>query len=255
MRDYREYLALDRLPHMWCAGCGHGIVLGALARAFADLDLDPSQIVVVTGIGCWGKADDYLRTNALHGTHGRALAFATGVKGARPSLRVVALMGDGDGVTIGGNHLIHAARRNLSITALMVNNYNYGMTGGQYSATTPHGGRTTTSREGCPEDAFDACALVAASGAALVARTSAYHPAQIRALLRQALTTPGFSFVEVASTCPTYFGRFNQEPGPAGQLKDVSESAGSLGIVGKRQVDDFHTRYWRIHGKGDGYER
>ncbi|HAI21282.1 MAG TPA: 2-oxoacid:ferredoxin oxidoreductase subunit beta [Clostridiales bacterium UBA8153] len=240
---------------MWCAGCGHGIVLGALARAFSDLDLDPSQIVVVTGIGCWGKADDYLRTNALHGTHGRALAFATGVKGARPSLQVVALMGDGDGVTIGGNHLIHAARRNLSITGLMVNNYNYGMTGGQYSATTPYGGLTTTSREGCPEEAFDTCALVAAAGAALVARTSAYQPAQLRALLRQALTTPGFSFVEVASTCPTYFGRFNQAPGPAEQLKDVAASVGSPGIVAKRQVDDFHARYWRIHGKGDEHER
>jgi len=167
----------------------------------------------------------------------------------------VALMGDGDGMTIGGNHLIHAARRNLTITAVMVNNYNYGMTGGQYSATTPLGCRTTTSREGCPEEAFDACALVAAAGAALVARTSAYHPVQIRALVRQALTTPGFSFVEIASTCPTYFGRFNQRLGPAEELKAVAESARPTGVICKRQLDDFHARYWRIHGEGDGHER
>ncbi|MEW6523719.1 MAG: thiamine pyrophosphate-dependent enzyme [Bacillota bacterium] len=255
MRDFRDYLALDRLPHMWCAGCGNGTVLGALARALGDLDLDPSQVVVVTGIGCWGKADDYMRTNALHGTHGRALAFATGIKGARPSLTVVALMGDGDCMTIGGNHLIHAARRNLSLTAVMVNNYNYGMTGGQYSATTPYGCRTTTSRKGCPEDAFDACALVTAAGAAMVARTSVFHPVQTRALFRQALTTPGFCFVEVASTCPTHFGRLNHRTGPAGHLEDVANAAGNPGVICKRKLDDFHARYWRIHGKADEHER
>jgi 2-oxoglutarate ferredoxin oxidoreductase subunit beta len=224
-----------------------------LARAFADLDLEPARIVVVTGIGCWGKADDYLRTNALHGTHGRALPFATGVKAVNPELVVVALMGDGDCMTIGGNHLLHAARRNLSLTAVVVNNFNYGMTGGQYSATTPLGSRTSTSRAGCPEEPMDACAVVAAAGAALVARSSVYHVEQTRRLVREALTTPGFSFVEVASTCPTHFGRFNQSADPVQMLETLRHH--QPGVVSRRPVDDFHARYWRLHGKADGHAR
>lgn len=134
---YRDYLVESRLPTIWCPGCGNGIVLKAILKAFADLGLDRKKTVAVSGIGCWGWADDYIDTNAFHGTHGRALAFATGIKLANPELTVVVLMGDGDGATIGGNHLIHAARRNVDLTAVVVNNFNYGMTGGQYSGTTP----------------------------------------------------------------------------------------------------------------------
>ena len=146
--NYLDYLRTDKFPHFWCSGCGNGIVLCAIARAFEELDLTLENTVVVTGIGCWGKADDYVRTNSFHGTHGRALAFATGIKLANPSLNVVVLMGDGDGITIGGNHFIHAARRNVDVTAILVNNFNYGMTGGQYSGTTPEERITTTSRYG-----------------------------------------------------------------------------------------------------------
>lgn len=154
-----EYLRYDKLPLFWCPGCSDGIVLGAIVRSFAELGLKKEEIVVVTGIGCWGKADDYLGTHTLHVTHGRALAFATGVKAAKPELTVVALMGDGDCATIGGNHFIHAARRNIGVTAIVVNNLNYGMTGGQYSATTPEGSSTSTSPLGSLEPAFDLCEL------------------------------------------------------------------------------------------------
>ena len=141
----RSLLNKSALPLMWCAGCGNGIVLNALLCAMDELELKKENVLVVTGIGCWGKADDYIAANALHVTHGRALAFATGAKAANPELNVIVLMGDGDGTTIGGNHLIHTARRNMDLTAIIVNNLNYGMTGGQYSATTPSGAITSTS--------------------------------------------------------------------------------------------------------------
>ena len=145
---FEDYLVQDKMPFFWCAGCGDGIVMGALLRAFAKFEYDKKNTVVVTGIGCWGKADDYISTNTFHGTHGRALAFATGIKLANPKLKVIALMGDGDGATIGGNHFIHAARRNVDVTAIVVNNFNYGTKGGQYSGTTPENTYTTTSRYG-----------------------------------------------------------------------------------------------------------
>jgi len=209
--SYLDYLDESALPLMWCPGCGDGTILKALLGAFACLGLRREEIVVVTGIGCWGKADDYIRTNAIHGTHGRALAVATGVKAFRPELTVVALMGDGDCATIGGNHFIHAARRNIGVTAVVANNLNYGMTGGQYSGTTPPGSRTSTSPYGHAEDAFDLCALAAAAGASFVARTTVYHYKQMERLIVGALQEPGFSLVEVISPCPTYYGRFNHQ--------------------------------------------
>lgn len=203
------YLRQESLPHIWCAGCGNGVVLGALVRAFEELGDAPEDIVVVTGIGCWGKADDYLSVNALHTTHGRALTFATGVKAANPRLRVVVLMGDGDGATIGGNHLIHAARRNMDVTAIIVNNYNYGMTGGQFSATTPSGKITKTSPLGNPERAFDLCELVTAAGANFVARETVRPGRGLTRLLRAGMENKGFSFIEVVSPCTTLFGPRN----------------------------------------------
>lgn len=208
---YLDYLDEKALPLMWCPGCGDGNILKALLEAFASLGLKREKIVVVTGIGCWGKADDYIRTNAIHGTHGRALAVATGVKAFRPDLTVVALMGDGDCATIGGNHFIHAARRNIGVTAIVANNLNYGMTGGQYSGTTPAGSKTSTSPYGHAEDGFDLCSLAAAAGANFVARTTVYHYRQMEKLFAEALEEPGFSLVEVVSPCPTYYGRFNRQ--------------------------------------------
>lgn len=221
---YDDYLIKERLPLFWCAGCGDGIVLGALLRAFAQLEMDPKETVVVTGIGCWGKADDYIRTNTFHGTHGRALAFATGIKLANPGLKVVVLMGDGDGATIGGNHLIHAARRNVDMTAIVVNNCNYGMTGGQYSGTTPENSYTATSRYGHIEPGFDLCRLAEAAGAPYVARGSVYIPAQLQKLIMEALQRKSFSFVEAVSPCPTHFGRLNGMKGVPDMLRHIRDN-------------------------------
>lgn len=263
--NWRSYLDEKMLPHIWCAGCGNGIVLGSLARALAALELPRHKVVVVTGIGCWGKADDYFATNALHGTHGRALAFATGIKAARPELTVVVLMGDGDGATIGGNHLIHAARRNIDLTAIVVNNKNYGMTGGQVSATTPFGAITSTTTYGNPERDFDLCRLVDAAGANYVARSTVYHVTQLDRLIQEGIQKKGFSFIEVMSPCPTHFGRRNKlgqavemmemlrkqavpANTPAAQ-KELPEGAFLIGKLRERNIPDFNTAYEEIRQK------
>jgi len=259
------YVAQDRLPHNWCSGCGNGIVLGAISRAFETLNLKPNEIVVTTGIGCWGKADDYFATSALHGTHGRALSFATGVKAVNPELTVVTLMGDGDGATIGGNHLVHAARRNMDLTAIVVNNYNYGMTGGQYSATTPQGKRTSTSHLGNPERELDVCSVVAASGANYVARSTAYHVTALEKLIVQAIEKKGFSFVEIISPCPTQYGRRNAMKIPVEsmkylkdnavpinkyqQLEDLDSSLIATGVLVDKSAPDFTSQYENIRSK------
>ncbi len=203
------YINEAKLPTFWCPGCGHGVIIRALAQAFAELEIPPQRLVMVTGIGCFGRADDYFLTNALHTLHGRAIAYATGVKIARPDLVVCALMGDGDAASIGGNHLIHAARRNLGILALCANNRNYGMTGGQYSPTTLTGDKTVTSRYGFPERPFDLCELTKAAGANFVARSTVFHYHNLVKYLKQGMTRKGFSFVEVLEPCPTMYGKFN----------------------------------------------
>ncbi|MEW6425668.1 MAG: thiamine pyrophosphate-dependent enzyme [Bacillota bacterium] len=264
--SWREYLDEKMLPHLWCPGCGNGIALGALARAFAELALPRNKVVVVTGIGCWGKADDYLATSALHGTHGRALAFATGVKAARPELTVVVLMGDGDGATIGGNHLIHAARRNIDLTAVVLNNQNYGMTGGQVSATTPPDAVTSTTRYGNPERDFDLCRLVDAAGANYVARGTVYHVPRLDRLIRDGITKKGFSFIEVISPCPTHFGRRNKlgpavemmkalktravnVNSPAAKTGELPAGAFLIGKLAERADPDFTARYAAVQQK------
>lgn len=225
---YTDYLKTEAQPYMWCPGCGDGIIVRALAEALSELELPPQKVVIATGIGCWGKADDYFTTHAFHGTHGRALPYATGIKVGNPDLNVIVLMGDGDAVTIGGNHFIHAARRNIDLTAIVANNFNYGMTGGQYSATSPLAARTATSPRGVPEPGFDICALAQTSGANFVARTSAYHVLQIKKYIKQAIQKKGFSLVEVMSPCPTHFGRRNFSEGPRAMMKYLKEKAVSI---------------------------
>ncbi|MDR2713849.1 MAG: 2-oxoacid:ferredoxin oxidoreductase subunit beta [Clostridiales bacterium] len=207
--NYMEYLKTQSFPLFWCGGCGNGAVLSAIVRSFAALGYKRENTVVVTGIGCWGKADDYVTTNSFHGTHGRALAFATGIKLANPRLHVIVLMGDGDGVTIGGNHFIHAARRNVDVTAILVNNYYYSMTGGQYSGSTPENSITSTSRYGHIEPGFDICKLAEAAGAPFVARISTDNPLAMEKLITEGLNKQGFSFIEVIAPCPTHFGKNN----------------------------------------------
>nr|WP_314716148.1 thiamine pyrophosphate-dependent enzyme [uncultured Fretibacterium sp.] len=267
-----DYLKTEKFPLFWCPGCGNGVVLGAIARAFAELDLTRENTVVVTGIGCWGKADDYVTTNSFHGTHGRALAFGTGIKLANPQLDVVVLMGDGDGVTIGGNHFIHAARRNVDVTAIVVNNLNYGMTGGQYSATTPETRITSTSRLGHIEQGFDICKLAEAAGAPFVARATPFNPVQMKNLIRDGMRKKGFSMIEVIAPCPTHYGKNNGFKSAPEMLRWFDER--SIGVekarqmapdeladkivVGKmvdRESEDYGTKYRRIQQEAQRRER
>ncbi len=206
----RKYLRVDKMPHIWCPGCGHGIVLNSLIRAIDQVGLKKENTVVVSGIGCSSRAPGYLDFNTLHTTHGRAIAFATGVKHANSDLNVIVLSGDGDCSAIGGNHLIHAARRNINITTILFNNNIYGMTSGQYSPMTPQDALATTSPYGNAEQPFDICDLVRAAGSTYVARASTYGTKQMIQLITNALAHDGFSFVEALSQCPTYYGRRNK---------------------------------------------
>jgi 2-oxoglutarate ferredoxin oxidoreductase subunit beta len=197
-----------RFPHIWCPGCGIGIFMQALIRIIDRIGYSKDDIVLVSGIGCSGRLPVYVDFNTLHTTHGRALTFATGIKLAKPRLKVIAIMGDGDGVSIGGNHLIHAARRNVEIASFIINNQVYGMTGGQCSPTTPYGVRTTSSPYGNPEAAFDVSRLVEAAGATFVGRATVYHTTLLDRLIEKALTKNGFAMVEVIAQCVTYSGRW-----------------------------------------------
>ena len=207
--DIRRYLRLEMMPHFLCPGCGHGIALRALLRAVHELGLDLDSLAIVSGIGCSGRIGAYVDTNTFHVTHGRPLAFATGLKLARPDLTVVVITGDGDCLAIGGNHLIHACRRNLDITCMMLNNEVYGMTGGQVSPTTAGTRLTTTTPFGNVEPAFDACSLAAGAGAGFVGREVTLQAPALTNLLKQALAHPGFAFVEVMSDCTEIYGRKN----------------------------------------------
>lgn len=208
---YKYLRAKKKFPHVWCPGCGIGIVMGSIIRAIDSLGWELDDILMVSGIGCTSRMPVYLDFNTLHTTHGRALAFGTGAKMANPNLKVLAVMGDGDSMAIGGNHIIHAARRNMDITAIIVNNNNYGMTGGQFSPTTPQGAKTATTPYGMIEPDFDICNLTEAAGANYVARGDVYHVIELDALIKNALSGPGFRVVEALAPCPTNFGRANRQ--------------------------------------------
>ncbi len=214
-----------RFPHVWCPGCGLGILLGSLVRTMATMGLDKNDVVLVAGIGCSGRLPVYVDVGSVHTTHGRALTFATGIKLSKPELKVITVMGDGDATAIGGNHLIHAARRNLDITAIIVNNQNYGMTGGQYSPTTPQGARATTAPFGHIEPAFDISALTVTAGASFVARSTVYHVTQLDDMLTRAIDHPGFGVVEVLSPCHTNFGRQNKLGSQIDMMKQYKKQA------------------------------
>jgi 2-oxoglutarate ferredoxin oxidoreductase subunit beta len=206
-----KYLRHDKkFPHVWCPGCGIGIMLGALIRAIDRIGYEKDEIVLVSGIGCSGRLPVYVDFNTLHTTHGRALTFATGVKLAKPSLKVITIMGDGDAVAIGGNHFIHAARRNIDITAIIVNNSIYGMTGGQYSPTTPYGMRSATTVYNNIEQSFKISELAVTAGAGFVGRGTVYHAKLLDSLMETAFLKKGFSVVEVIAHCHTQYGRQNR---------------------------------------------
>jgi 2-oxoglutarate ferredoxin oxidoreductase subunit beta len=221
-----SYFREDRLPHIWCPGCGHGIIMNAMVKAIENLGYDKDNVCVVSGIGCSSRAPGYLDFNTLHTTHGRALAFATGIKLAKPEMKVIVVSGDGDCSAIGGNHLIHAARRNIDITTIVFNNNIYGMTGGQFSPATPTGDYATTTPYGNIDTPFDISQLVAGAGATYVARSTAYHFDALTKYIENALTHKGFSVVEAMSTCPTSYGRKNKgfKGNPAAMIKYLRDN-------------------------------
>ena len=207
-----KYFRVDRpgTPHLWCPGCGIGQVWYYTAKAIEELELDTNKVLWVGGSGCTGRMCTYWYKDYFHTLHGRPLAFATGVKLARPELTVICHMGDGEAAAIGGNHLIQTARRNVELVAICVNNFNYGMTGGQFSPTTPRGAITSTSLFGNVEGAFDLCRLVEACGASYVTRWTTVHVRQTIESLKKGIRKNGFSFIEVVSQCPTFYGRRNR---------------------------------------------
>ncbi len=203
-----DYVREEIMPHRFCAGCGCGTILNVFTNAVANIGLEPTRMVCVSGIGCssWIPSP-YFKADTLHTTHGRPIAFATGVKIMRPDLTVVVIAGDGDVAGIGGNHLIHAARRNIDLSVFMVNNMIYGMTGGQVAPTTPEGVKTATTPHRNVEPPFRVADLVVAAGASYVARWTTYHVFQLMKSMQHAMTKKGFSFIEIVSQCPEYYGR------------------------------------------------
>jgi len=207
---YEKFLRKDRIPHIWCEGCGNGIILNCFAHALDELNMNLDKVAVVSGIGCIGRISGYTNTDSFHTTHGRPIAFATGVKLANPELTVAVISGDGDLFAIGGNHFIHAARRNLDIKVICANNFIYGMTGGQGGPTTPLETWTTTTPYGNIEQAFNLVHLAAACGAVYVARWTTLQTRWLIESIKKALQKEGFSFIEIISECPEIFGRYNK---------------------------------------------
>ncbi len=216
-------IRVDRLPHIWCPACGLGEVMNCFAKAVEGTSTPLDRHVVVSGIGCTGRTAGYINLDSYHTTHGRPIAFATGLKLGKPELEVTVISGDGDLVTIGGNHLIHAARRNLDLNVIMVNNFNYGMTGGQFGGTTPVGAKTTTTPYGNYEQAFNMPYLMKASGAPYVARWTTLHIRQLEKSIRRAFEVDGFAFIEVISPCYRGFGRKNRFRESIDQMKYFEE--------------------------------
>ena len=231
--DYNKYLRPDKLPHIWCPGCGHGIVLKAMLRAIDKAGLDKDNVCVISGIGCSSRTPGYVDFNTLHTIHGRALSFATGVKFAQPKLKVIVVTGDGDALAIGGNHFIHTCRRNIDLTVLVMTNATYGMTGGQYSPTTPLGAVATTSRYGSIEPPFDTCEMAKAAGATFVARGTAYHTLELEKTIYEALEHKGTSVVDIIDACPTYYGRANKYKSATHMMEAIEKD----GTVNVKQAD------------------
>ncbi|HIE38625.1 MAG TPA: 2-oxoacid:ferredoxin oxidoreductase subunit beta [Anaerolineae bacterium] len=246
-RVHERYLRHSKkFPNIWCAGCGIGIVLGAIIRAVDSLELDKNEIAMVSGIGCTGRMPVYVDFNTMHTTHGRALAFATGLKLARPEMKVIVVMGDGDALAIGGNHFIHAARRNIGLTAIVVNNTTYGMTGGQYSPTTPLGARAATAPYGHIEPPFRIAELAACAGAAFVARSTVYHVTELQKYIARAIQKEGFSVVEAASYCHTTLGRLNRWGTAPDMMRHLKED--SLPLTKAKRMPEEETAGKIIRG-------
>lgn len=238
----RDYIRERFFPHIWCPGCGHGIVLNSLLRAIEKLGYDKKQIAMVSGIGCSSRISGYVDFHTLHTLHGRALGFATGLKLQKPDLQVLVPMGDGDALAIGGNHFLHAARRNIDLTAIVMNNRIYGMTGGQYSPLSGLGTSATTAPYGNIDPGFDTAKVAIAAGATFVARVTTYHVQQMLKIFCDAIEHKGFSVVEVMSQCPTYFGRKNKAGSAADMMNYYKENTTPVGSEAKQENPDLIER-------------
>jgi len=219
------YLRQDRIPHIWCPGCGIGTSVNCFCRALTDSGLDLDKVAIVSGIGCTGRTAGYLNLDSFHTTHGRAIPFATGLKLSNPELNVVVYSGDGDLFAIGGNHFFHAARRNMDILVVCVNNFTYGMTGGQVAPTTPVGPTQTTMPYGNFENPFNLPFIADACGATYVSRWTVYHVRQLAKAMKEALGKKGFRFIEVMSPCPTLYSRRNRLGDGVDQVKYYKEKS------------------------------
>ncbi|HSW56768.1 MAG TPA: thiamine pyrophosphate-dependent enzyme [Dehalococcoidales bacterium] len=248
VNEVEQLLRMDRMPHIFCSGCGIGPVIGCFVRAVIKAGIDPDTMAVASGIGCSARAGGYIKVDSFHTTHGRPIAFATGLKVANPKLNVTVFSGDGDLATIGGNHLIHAARRNIDMLCICVNNFNYGMTGGQLGCTTPQSAFTTTSPYGNFEQPANLPYIMAACGASYIARWTSLHLRELENSLYEALNRRGFKFIEAITPCPTVYGRMNKRPNGlddmlyyqkksvvrhGGDIKDAAITLDSPIIVGK----------------------
>ncbi len=231
--DYEKSIRPGKLPHIWCPGCGHGIVMKGLIRAMDTCGLEKNNTAVVSGIGCASRLPGYMDFNTLHTAHGRAAAFATGVKMAKPEMNVICVGGDGDGTAIGGNHFIHACRRNIDMTYVIMNNYIYGMTGGQFSPTTPTGDKASTTPYGNPDPTFDISKLAIGAGATFVARTTAFHATQIDKLIAEGIKHKGMAVIEVLDDCPTTYGRRNKFRSVVDMMKRLKDMAVPVAAAAK----------------------
>ncbi len=263
MRSYEKYFRQNRLPHMWCPGCGNGIAMKSIVQAIEKEGLTQDNTVIVSGIGCSSRASGYMDFDTLHTAHGRAIPFATGIKLARPELNVIVITGDGDCTAIGGNHFIHGARRNVDLTVVLFNNNIYGMTGGQASPMTPMHKRATTAPYGTVDRPFDACKLAEAAGATYVARSTAFHVQHLTDMIARGIQNKGFSLIEAMVQCPTAYGRKNKQGQPSVAMKWMRDSAVMkvawdklpaekkvdkfpIGILYENKYEDYGTAYSEV---------
>ena len=214
-----------KFPHVWCLGCTNGIVLGSLIRAIAELELPKDNVTLVSGIGCSSRMPVYVDFNTCHTLHGRPIPFATGIKFFKPEQNVIVITGDGDATAIGGNHFIHACRRNIDMTILVLNNHIYGMTGGQSSPTSPLNSISATTPHGSIDPVFDICKLAIGAGATFVARATAFHTIETSKIIRDAVQHKGTSVVEIMSTCHVSYGKMNKKGGPAEMLRWLKDNS------------------------------
>lgn len=243
MANFEKYYRQATLPHIWCPGCGNGILLAAIVRAIDKLGLEQDKTAIVSGIGCSSRASGYLDFNTVHTAHGRALTFATGIKMAKPELNVIVITGDGDATAIGGNHFIHAARRNIDLTTIIFNNSIYGMTGGQSSPLTPQGSKSTTAPYGHIEPSFDIAKLAVGAGATYVARGTAYNAVMLTDLIVKGIENKGFSVIDAITQCPISYGRKNKMKTASQMMEWQRDNAVNIKAVDKLPPEKLQGKF------------